>query len=211
MDCARPGIQGTVEIPPGTTRVPCVGVYIFDPAGGRRVLSIGYLGGLDRGISLGHGPSNLNQGHVVGITGQAGTPVNPAGFGAVFPAMQPGFAGPEVQYVEFGASQPSFIAPAPGAPVFTADVTLSGAAAGDSFAIALMDLVTVWTGGTHGAFTTSAGTTLDTGGDVTPDQTPGLSGPRRSPWTLWTAARARRRSSCRAATPTATTAPPRPC
>jgi hypothetical protein len=175
MDAARPGFQATVNVPPGTTTVPGVGVYIWDPAGGRSVLNIGFLGGIDRGIGFGHTPGG-HQGIVSGLAWHVGTPVNPANTGWIFAAQQHGFAGSEVQYMEFGASAPAPIAPAPTAPVFTVDIHLSGATAGDRYKFAVMDVVTVWRFGMGGAFTPDAQNVLTTGGDVTPDLTPSVVG-----------------------------------
>jgi hypothetical protein len=56
-------------------------------------------------------------------------------------------------------------------PVFRVDIQLSGAAAGDEFEFYLLDMVTVWRGGTGGAFSTGVGFSLDTGGDCVPDRT----------------------------------------
>jgi hypothetical protein len=174
MDTGRPGFQATVNVPPGTTTVP-VSVYIWDPQGGRTVLSIGFIGGLDRGISFGHIPGTA-AGSVTGLTGQAGTPVNPANTGYVYHAQQPGFAGAEVQYNELGASSPAPIASSPTAPVFTVNISLSGAVTGDVYRFALLDLVTVWRGGTGGAFTPDAANYLTTGGDAVSDLTPSVAG-----------------------------------
>ncbi len=175
MDPSRPGFQAVAHAPPGTTTIPGVGVYIWDPSGGNLVLSLGFLGGLDRGISFGHIPGG-SQGMVTGLTGHAGMPVNPANTGWTFPAMQPGFPGPEVQYIELGATALAPIHTIPIAPVFTVDIHLSGAAAGDVYRFALLDLVTLWLGGTGGAFTTDAANPLRTGGDSVPDHTPSLLG-----------------------------------
>jgi hypothetical protein len=178
MDPSRPGIQATVDVPVGTTVVPGIAVYIYDLSGTHSIQSIGFIGGLDRGISLGHSPvPSAHQGSVASIVGHLGSPVNPANTGFVFPAHQPGFAGPEVQYLELNASAPAPIATAPLAPVFTADVQLSGAAARDVYRIALLDLVTVWRGGTGGAFSPSAVEFLTTGGDSVPDRTISIAGP----------------------------------
>ena len=54
ISCTRCGTSVTVKA--CTTIVPDVAVYIVDPLGQRAVWSIGYFGGLDRGISFGHRP-----------------------------------------------------------------------------------------------------------------------------------------------------------
>ncbi len=176
MDAQRPGIQASVRVEPGTTVVPGVRVIIYDPEGTRSVQSIGYLGGLDRGISFGHMPLNGNQGQVVSLNAALGSTVNPASLAIVFPAMDRAFDGPEVQYVEFNAPAPAIIQSTPAAAIFAADIHLSGAAAGDVFEFYILDFVSVWTGGAHGAFTTGVGLQLDTGGDAVPDLTRTLMG-----------------------------------
>lgn len=176
MDPARPGIQASIDVPAGTTVIPGVAVYVYCPGCTAHVLSVGYLGGLDRGIALGHTPwPQAQQGQVVDIVGHAGVPINPGNTPWVFAAHQPGFAGPEVQYIEFGALQPAVMASSPIHPIFTADIHLSGATIGDVYHISLLDLVTVWRSG-GGAFTPSASEVLTTGGDSAPDSTHALAG-----------------------------------
>ncbi len=136
-------------------------------------MAIGYLGGIDRGLAFGHNPSNANQGQVTALEARAHTPVNPANTGFIDPppSSQEGFAGAEVSYLEFGANAPAPISDDPAGPIFLADVTLNGAQVGDVFGFHLLDVVVVWTGGAHGAFSTQSSLTLDTGGDVVPDGT----------------------------------------
>ncbi|MHC4211665.1 MAG: dockerin type I domain-containing protein, partial [Planctomycetota bacterium] len=66
------------------------------------------------------------------------------------------------------------------APIFTVDITLQGAAAGDVFDLYLLDFITVWMRyfdmGDYGAFSTSELTSLDTGGDAVPDGTQSIYG-----------------------------------
>jgi hypothetical protein len=172
MDPARPGIQSFVNVPPGTATVP-VAIHLYDPDGTHALVSIGYLGGLDRGIAFGSIPRPGNIGQVMSLEGLPGTPANPANVGSVFAAQDPGFAGPEVQYIEYNAAAPAPIAASPGAPLFRVNIHLSNAATGDVFNFAVMDYVAAWQQGMHGAFTTRPGEMLDTGGDVTPDGTQG--------------------------------------
>ena len=175
LDSSRPGIQSVLDVPAGTTLIPGVAVYLFDPQGSRSLISIGYLGALDRGIALGHIPRAANQGHVVGLIPHAGSPANPGNSGSAFPAMDRGFAGSEVQYIELGAAGPALLTAAPVSPLFTVDIQISGSSAGDVFEFAVMDFVSVWRGGTGGCLSTQPGAySLDTGGDVTPDGTQGL-------------------------------------
>jgi len=176
MDSTRPGIQAVVDVPPGTTVVPDVAVYVFDPEGTRGVLSIGYIGALDRGIAFGHIPRPGLVGQVTMLSAKLGTPVNPMGSGSVFSAMENGFEGPEVQYFEAGGVELVPMQSAPLEPIFRVDIHLSGAAAGDVFEFAVMDFISVWRGGMGGAFTTRQTSPLDTGGDITPDGTLGLAG-----------------------------------
>jgi len=167
-----PGIQSRVMVQPGTTVVPGVAVYIYDPEGGSSMLSIGYIGALDRGIAFGHMPDSWNYGTVVSLTAHQGAPVIAGNTGFAGPALDPAFYGPEVQYLEYGAvATPQPIPTTPGAPIFTVDVNLSNAQLGDVFRFFLCDYVRVWSGGAHGAFTTHVGASLDTGGDYVLDNT----------------------------------------
>ncbi len=172
MDAATPGIQNSVKVAPGTAQVSGIAVYVYDPEGTRSLLSIGYLGALDRGISFGHTPVPGMTGLVTGMTAQAGTPVNPANTGFAFPAMDPGFEGPEVQYIELNAAVPALIQQTPAAPIFTVKVQLSAAAQGDVFNFYVLDFVSVWRQGQNAAFTADAAYYLGTGGDSVPDGTP---------------------------------------
>jgi hypothetical protein len=173
LDPHQPGDQSSLTVMAGTTLVSGVGVYVRDPAQTSCIYGIGYLGGIDRGIALGHMPGNLNQGSVTALLPQAGTPINPGNFALAYgpPGLDPGFAGPEVQYVEGGAAEPAPIPAEPDAPLFSVDVILAGAAAGDVFDLYLLDFVVVWSGGVAGAFSTAGHLSLDSGGDVTPDGT----------------------------------------
>ncbi len=172
MDATTAGIQSNITVPAGTTLLRDVAVYIFDPSETHSMWGIGYLGGLDRGIAFGHSPDNVNhQGQVTGLVARPGAPVHPENTQFVFPAMDKGFAGPEIQYLEINASQPALIGANPAQPVFFVDVQLSGAQAGDVFAFHVLDHVRVWTGGAGGAFSTQGAMTLDTGGDAVPDAT----------------------------------------
>ena len=56
MDADTPGIQSTVTVPACTAVVHEVAVYIIDPLHQRTLWSIGYVGGLDRGIAWGTCP-----------------------------------------------------------------------------------------------------------------------------------------------------------
>ena len=174
MDAATPGIQGSVSVPADCEIVQGIAIHVYDPQGGRRLWGIGYLGGLDRGIAFGHVPSNTNRGRVVELFPRAGTPIHAGNTQSelLSPAQDPGFPGPEVQYLEWGALEPGLIRPTPDAAVFTVDVKLAGACPGDVFAFHLLDMVTVWSGGGYGAFSTTAPiNSLDTGGDAVPDGT----------------------------------------
>lgn len=177
MDAATPGCQSTVTVPEGTTMVRDVAVYVFSPSGGHALWAIGYLGGLDRGIAFGHAPNNVDhQGTVAALTPASGTAVHPQNTPWVFAAMDKGLAGPEVHYVEFGASQSATINTAPGEPIFRVDIELSGAVAGDVFRFHVADFVSLWTNGENGAFSTLGPMTLDSGGDAVADGTQTLYG-----------------------------------
>ncbi len=173
MDARTPGLQASVTVAAGTTVVEDIAVYVFEPSGAAPIVAVGYLGGIDRGISLGHMPAAGNRGAVAAIEGAAGAPLHPGNtaFIVTAPGLDPGFAGPEIQYVEFGEGTPAFIPAAPRAPILTADIVLASAAAGDVYDFFLLDRVTVWSGGDGGAFSTTAINSLDSGGDAVPDGT----------------------------------------
>ncbi len=173
LDAQTPGRQFNVNVAAGTTVVSGVAVYVVDAAQQGCLWGIGYLGGIDRGIAFGHMPDNANQGTVAAFTGRLGTPINADNFALVFgpPGMDPGFVGPEVQYVEGGAEQPAAIPATADAPIFTVDIALDGAEAGDVFDFYLLDFVVVWSQGIGGALSTRGQLTLDSGGDTVADAT----------------------------------------
>jgi hypothetical protein len=172
MDGSMPGFQSNVNVPAGTSVVRDVAVYVLDPSASYFLWGIGYLGGLDRGIAFGHTPDNsANGGYVLGLEAHPGAPVHPENTQLIFPAMDKGFEGVEIQYVEISATQPAAIPANPSEPILRADVQLHGAQAGDVFDFYLLDFVSVWTGGGGGAFSTTGAKTLDSGGDAIPDGT----------------------------------------
>jgi hypothetical protein len=171
MDAAVPGIQSTVIVPRGTTVVRDVAVYIYDPSASHRIYGIGFIGGLNRGIALGHMPLNN---HVIGkvkdMIPTLGTAAVLGNTGFADPwGIQRGFVGPEVQYIESGVAIAGSLPARPTSPQFLVDIELSDAAPGDVFPLYLLDMVTVWGGG--GAFSTQSQFSFDTGGDVVPDLT----------------------------------------
>ncbi len=173
LDTARPGFQSNLNVTPATTVVNGVAVYIVDPAGKNSLWGVGYLGGIDRGIALGHMPDDANIGTVESFEANLGTPIGRDNFAVVFgpPGLDPGFVGPEVQYVEGGAAQPAAIPAVPATPIFTVDITLAGLEAGDVFDFYLLDQVVVWSEGIGGAFSTQGHLSLDSGGDAVADDT----------------------------------------
>ena len=173
LDAERPGFQSNLIVPPATLVVNGVAVYVLDPAGQSGLWGIGYLGGIDRGIALGHMPNNANQGAVESFAAHLGTPIGRDNFAVVFgpPGLDPGFVGPEVQYVEGGAEQPTAIPAVPAAPIFTVDITLVDVEAGDVFDFYLLDMVVVWSADIAGAFSTQGQLSLDSGGDAVADGT----------------------------------------
>ena len=178
MDAAQPGIQRTVRVAPGATLVEGIAVYIYDPSASHRVLAIGFIGGLNRGISLGHTPRDGRViGRLIEMIPTMGTPAIAGNLGFPDPwGIEPGFVGPEVQYIESGVALPGPLPAAPTSPLFTVDVTLRDATPGDIFPIYLLDMVTVWSGGSGGAFSTRSQFSFDTGGDAVPDRTLTLHG-----------------------------------
>ncbi|MHC4447995.1 MAG: hypothetical protein ACYSXF_09490, partial [Planctomycetota bacterium] len=114
MDAQSPGIQSNVSVPAGTTVVDDIAVYIFDPAQ-RPLWGIGYVGGIDRGIAFGHMPNAGNQGEVADISANLESSINPDNFATISspPGLDPGFVGPELQYIEGGAAHAVAIPAAP--------------------------------------------------------------------------------------------------
>ncbi|MBI5864283.1 MAG: hypothetical protein HZB38_07230, partial [Planctomycetes bacterium] len=147
-----------------------------------QVLTIGYLGGLDRGIAFGHVISEFNHGVVAALVATPGSAVNPANTPWPFAAFNgaKAFDGPEVQYVEWGADAPAVIrADAP--PIFLVRIDIRDALPCDVFDFYVADYVTIWRDWVPGfppagAFSTTGLNTLDTGGDAVPDQTVTLAG-----------------------------------
>ncbi|MHC4414829.1 MAG: hypothetical protein ACYS0G_06050 [Planctomycetota bacterium] len=179
MDRHTPGRQSNIHVAAGTAIVDGVAIYILDPTEQGCVWGIGYLGGINRGIAFGHMPADAgNQGTVVDMTAGVGSPVNPGNVAWISepPGLDPGFVGPEVQYVEGGAEKPTVIPSAPTDPILTVDIILEGAAAGDVFDFFLLDFVIVWSQGVAGAFSTQGPLTLDSGGDAVPDETQTIHG-----------------------------------
>lgn len=176
MDPTLPGCQSNIVVQAGTTIVEDVAVTIFDPLQ-RPMWAVGYLGGLDRGIAFGHTPSSdCRHGQVVDMAGTAQTAVHPGNVPMLTPFFEKSFAGPEVQYVEFGAGTPAAIAANPPGPVFTVDILLENAQPGDVFDFYIGDHVVIWTGGSNGAFSTQGPWSLDSGGDAVPDLTVSVHG-----------------------------------
>ncbi len=170
------GFQDFVAVERGTVRVDGIRVCVFDPLQTRTLWDIGYLGGINRGIALGHVPGETHRGRLTALGGRALQAVHPHNVGWLDPGFDPLFAGPEVQYAEGGFDQPGpVVIPKTPVAIFEADASLADARAGDVFALYVGDMVTVWAPG-HGAFSVAAARTLDTGGDAVPDGTPTVAG-----------------------------------
>ena len=74
MDARTPGIQPRVVVPASTRIVEDVAVYIIDPTGRSCAFGVGFLGGIDRGIALGHMLDPANHGLMAGIIPTLGIP-----------------------------------------------------------------------------------------------------------------------------------------
>jgi hypothetical protein len=172
MDPATPGLQPILVVPPGTTEVRDLAVYVYDPVGGRSFVNIGYLGGIDRGIAFGHIPGSNARGTVTSLVGTPAFAAHPGNTGYTSTAIFRAFAGPETQYIEIGAQTAAPIPASPDRPLFTVDLTMANAEEGDRFLFALCDIIAATGFGQGGIFTTSPGTFWDTGGDAVPDNTP---------------------------------------
>lgn len=174
MDAHTPGIQQTVRVGPETNVVEGVAVYIYAVSGKPSFRTIGYLGGIDRGIAFGHEPVSGNRGSVVAFDDHPGTPANPGNHIEMLSVgrccMQRWFDGPEVQYLEFNVGTPAVIKTWPTPPIFTVDIRLSDHHVGDVFSFYVFDTVAA-NFGEYGAFTASDLRSLDTGGDAVPDRT----------------------------------------
>ncbi|MEE9130057.1 MAG: hypothetical protein V3T84_08570 [Phycisphaerales bacterium] len=184
MDASRPGRQSSISVPVGTTIVRDVSVYVLDPRQQNAVWGIGFVGGIDRGIAFGHMPDEIgNQGTVAEMTGRVDTPVNPGNFAVLAhsPGLDPGFVGPEVQYIEAGAGRPAVIPADPPNPIFTVDIALEELSVGDVFDFYLLDFITVWSQQNSGAFCTLGPNSLDSGGDAVLDGTQTIYGPDPDP------------------------------
>jgi hypothetical protein len=172
MDANTPGFQSSVRVSPCAAGVEGIAVWVIDPLGSRTMYSIGYVGGIDRGIAFGHMPTNTS-GSIAAMSATTDTPVHPANTPWALPDgfIQKAFNGPEVQYIEGGSSAPAAISAQPAGPIFNVSVTLQRQEIGDVFHFYLFDMVTAWHG-SGGAFSTQAPiNSLDTGGDVVPDGT----------------------------------------
>ncbi len=181
MDARREGIQHTVVIGPQETVVRDVGIYIFAVKEEPTFLGLGFVGGVDRGLSFGHAPSNALVGHVAAMAPHAGTTLYPGARIELLRGdqccVQPWFDGPEVQYLELGGAEPVAIRSWPVPPVFTVDIELDSPSVGDTYRFYLLDAVAANWGGGHGMFTSDTSYYINTGGDCTPDSTPSVRGP----------------------------------
>jgi hypothetical protein len=177
MDASQPGIQNSVSVPAVVTRVDGITVWVYDPSATAHIFGVGYLGGLDRSLAFGHVGvnSNGNAGRVLAVEGVPGGPIVAGNSAYVTHLTQPLFAGPEVQYLEWGETG-GIIPSAPVEPIMHVSVDLEDAAIGDVYRFYLGDNVVAWTGGTNGMFSTQSPLSLDTGGDHVPDGTPTVAG-----------------------------------
>ena len=145
MDANKPGCQSEIQIRAVENVTVRVSVYIFDPRGQAEIWDIGYLGGLNRGISFGHVPRYGTAGSVAAVTGVLGQPVHPSNSGMILdaPALDPMFTGPEIQYVEVSSApaKPAVISAQPADAVFHVDITITDGRPCDSFRFFLGDMV----------------------------------------------------------------------
>lgn len=172
MDTAQPGLQSNISVPVGTTSV-LAAVYIYAERGSPRLLSIGFIGGIDRGLAFGHAPTNSHVGTVSSLTAAPIAPANPGNTGVILPnnMIISVFSGPEVHYLEYNAPSPAILSHAPVTPVFLATISLTATQINDVFDFHLLDVVAANWSGAYGAFTSANAVYLDSGGDVTPDGT----------------------------------------
>ena len=179
LDSEEPGFQTTVDIDAGTTWLRDVSIWIYAPNGPVPIHSIGYLGGLNRGLAFGHTPfEQEHSGQVVSITATTLDPLVDGNTVFVNNGIEKLFEGPEVQYFETGdfGADPGAIGVIPTAPVLTVDIEFANAAEGDRFHFYLGDKTAEWQSGANGAFSSGDVNTLESGGDACPDETSTLSG-----------------------------------
>jgi hypothetical protein len=176
MDPTYPGLQADRWVAPGHATIEA-DVYILSASPSARLVSIGYIGAIDRGISFGHVPTSGHAGVVTAIGGRAVRAAHPGGTGFVQPqsVSMRAFEGPEVQYLESGPGEAPFPSGAV-RPAFTAVIAVEGLEPGDVLEFHLADVVAINWGGTYGAFTSSTGAYLDSGGDAVPEGTPTVAG-----------------------------------
>ncbi len=170
LDVNVPGIQSERAIQPGDSTVPNIGVYIIaDTPTPPLIVGIGFIGGIDRGIALGHQPEAGVVGKITAMKGEVIVPVTPGGQGSLFPDFAHMFDGPAVHYLE-SATKPGPIPTQLGKPVFMAAVQIENAQPGESFDLFVLDAVAA-NFGKGGAFSSSSFNQLNSGGDAAPDGT----------------------------------------
>jgi hypothetical protein len=177
LDGSEPGIQTVLTVAAGTRWIRDVTIWIRDPTASAQVHSIGYLGGLNRGLAFGHMPSTPNIGTVEGIAVTAAAPVVSGHDVTINSGIEPLFEGPEIQYFEFGdfGELAGGIPTDPVTPIVSLDIELAAVRAGDVFRFYLGDKTAEWisgqSGNSGGAFSTASLNTLESGGDACPDGT----------------------------------------
>jgi hypothetical protein len=179
LDSEEPGFQTTVDVAAGTRWLRDVSVWVYSPNGPAPIHSIGFIGGLNRGLALGHAPMEAeHSGHVVAITATGLDPLVDGNMVFVNSGFEKMFEGPEIQYFELGelGAAPGSIAVAPVAPVMTVDIEFANAIPGDQFHFFLGDKAAEWAAGANGAFSSSDVNTLESGGDACPDGTITIAG-----------------------------------
>ena len=179
LDSEEPGFQTIITVDAGTRWLRDVGVWIYAPGGPVPIHSIGYIGGLNRGLALGHTPFEAeHSGQVIAITATHLEPLVDGNTVFVNSGFDKLFEGAEVQYFETGAfgAEPGTIGVDPTAPVLTVDIEFANATAGDRFHFYLGDKTAEWQAGASGAFSSGDVNSLESGGDACPDETNTLAG-----------------------------------
>ncbi len=170
LDVATPGIQSTRTIKPGSVLVEGIGVYILaDTPTPPTITSIGFIGGIDRGIALGHQREPGLVGKIVGMKGQPVAPAHPSGTGSIIPDFAGMFDGLAVHYLE-SASAPGPLHTSLDKPIFIVTLQVEGGQPGDVFHLFVLDAVSA-NFGMGGAFSSIGINELNSGGDSVPDGT----------------------------------------
>ncbi len=178
MDPSQPGIQQSITVPPGTTVVDGVAVYIWDQSGQHTASGMGcFICSVRATLVMGHfrGEERII-GRVASFDATLGVPAL-TGLDHFVSSQAPfnPFGGLGVDYfvnTNLGP-QSGMFQTAPTSAQFTTSVSLVNATAGDVYRFYLVDVPAMLGGGVFHVGTPFA---ANAGGDAVPDMTPTLQG-----------------------------------